>query len=75
MELDDFRWLLTDEGAAALASATAAVAAGGSELQVQSSLRRTTTPERAAAVLTQVELRGHAEDKLGDLIVLGTVQP
>ncbi|HJQ04356.1 MAG TPA: class I SAM-dependent methyltransferase [Nocardioides sp.] len=67
MDLETFAWLLTDDGQAALATATSAVDEGGSELQVQSVLRRTTTAEQAAAVLTQVELRTHARAKLGDL--------
>ncbi|GAB4012933.1 THUMP-like domain-containing protein [Nocardioides ultimimeridianus] len=67
MDLTTFAWLLTDDGQAALASATDAVGEGGSELQVQSLLRRTTTAEQAATVLTQVELRAHAAAKLGDL--------
>ncbi|HWU20056.1 MAG TPA: class I SAM-dependent methyltransferase [Nocardioides sp.] len=67
MDLATFAWLLTDEGQAALASATDAVGEGGSELHVQSLLRRTTSAEQAAAVLTQVELRRHAAAKLGDL--------
>ncbi|MCL2541666.1 MAG: SAM-dependent methyltransferase [Nocardioidaceae bacterium] len=67
MDLDAFEWLLSDEGQARLAQATTATVAGESELQVQSILRRTTTAERAAAVLTQVELRERAADKLGEL--------
>jgi hypothetical protein len=67
VELAEFAWLLTEDGQVALASATTAVAEGESELQVQSSLRRTTTAAQAAAVLTQVELRTHAVAKLGDL--------
>ncbi|MBM7518936.1 class I SAM-dependent methyltransferase [Nocardioides nitrophenolicus] len=67
MDLDDFRWLLTDEGQALLAEATALVAAGAAPLAAGSALRRTTTPERAATALTQVELRGRAAAKFGDL--------
>ncbi|WP_436702206.1 THUMP-like domain-containing protein [Nocardioides sp. BYT-33-1] len=66
MDLDDFRWLLTDEGQALLAEATALVAAGTAPLAAGSALRRTTTPERAATALTQVELRGRAIAKFGD---------
>lgn len=67
MDLDDFRWLLTDEGQALLAEATALVAAGTAPLAAGSALRRTTTPERAATALTQVELRVRAVAKFGDL--------
>ncbi|TQK72650.1 MULTISPECIES: class I SAM-dependent methyltransferase [unclassified Nocardioides] len=67
MDLDDFRWLLTDEGQALLAEATALVADGAAPLAAGSALRRTTTPERAATALTQVELRARAVAKFGDL--------
>lgn len=67
MDLDDFRWLLTDEGQALLAEATALVADGAAPLAAGSALRRTTTPERAATALTQVELRDRAVAKFGDL--------
>ncbi len=67
MDLDDFRWLLTDEGQALLAEATTLVADGTPALAAGSALRRTTTPQRAATALTQVELRGRAVAKFGDL--------
>ncbi|GAB2968711.1 class I SAM-dependent methyltransferase [Nocardioides montaniterrae] len=67
MDLDDFRWLLTEAGQELLSAATDAVREGMPELQVQSLLRRTTTAERAAGVLTQVELRAHAVAKFGEL--------
>ncbi|WP_377324330.1 methyltransferase domain-containing protein [Pimelobacter simplex] len=67
MDLDDFRWLLTDEGQALLAEATALVASGTAPLAAGSALRRTTSPERAATALTQVDLRGRAAAKFGDL--------
>jgi SAM-dependent methyltransferase len=71
VELKTFRWLLTDEGQALLAAATAA---DGTPLQVQRQLRAvvatTSTGDegaaRVAAALGQVELRRHAEAKLGD---------
>jgi hypothetical protein len=69
MELETFRWLLTDEGQALLAAATAAE---GTPLQVQKSLRATSPgateekAERVAAALGQVELRQRAAAKLGD---------
>ena len=63
MDLDAFRWLLTDDGAALLARATDL--AGGPELAIQAELRRTASPERVAAALTQVELRARGSAKFG----------
>lgn len=63
MDLDAFRWLLTDDGAALLARATDL--AGGPELAIQAELRRTASPERVAAALTQVELRARGAAKFG----------
>ncbi|HEX3224410.1 MAG TPA: class I SAM-dependent methyltransferase [Nocardioides sp.] len=75
MDLETFRWLLTDDGQALL---TAATAAQGTPLQVQKQLRAmvstgstggASAEERAtrvAAALGQVELRRHAAAKLGD---------
>lgn len=67
MDLDAFRWLLTDDGQALLASATAALAASGDELAVQSELRRGASPAHVSVALTQVELRHRAATKFGDL--------
>jgi len=64
MDLDAFRWLLTDEGQQLL---VAAAGAPEDPLRAQTELRRTTTPERAAAALTQVTLRRRAEAKFGEL--------
>ena len=64
VDLDAFRWLLTEPGQRLLA---AAEAAAGSELSAQSALRRTASAEQVAAALTQVELRRRAEAKFGDL--------
>ena len=69
MDLDTFRWLLTDDGQALLAAATAAE---GTAFQVQKKLREAAPgstdekAERVAAALGQVELRRRAEAKLGD---------
>lgn len=69
VELETFRWLLTDEGQALL---TAATVAEGTPLQMQEALRAAapgSTGEKAArvaAALGQVELRRHASAKLGD---------
>lgn len=65
MDLETFRWLLTDDGQALLAEATALVAGGATPLAAGSALRRTTTGERAAAALAQVELRDRAVAKFG----------
>jgi SAM-dependent methyltransferase len=69
VDLEAFRWLLTDEGQAVLKRA---VEAGGDdesagELALQAELRRTAAPERVAAALTQAELRRRAVGKFGDL--------
>ncbi|MDN5745306.1 MAG: SAM-dependent methyltransferase, partial [Nocardioidaceae bacterium] len=66
MDLETFDWLLTDDGQALLVQAAALVGDGRSPLAVGSALRRTTTGERAAAALTQVELRERAVAKFGD---------
>ena len=66
MDLEAFRWLLTDEGQALLARATDLVTSGD-ELRVQAELRRTAPPAGVAAALTQVELRTKAEAKFGEL--------
>lgn len=66
MDLDAFRWLLTDEGQALLVRATG-LAGTGDELHVQAELRRTASPAAVAAALTQVELRQRARAKFGEL--------
>lgn len=65
MDLETFRWLLTDDGRALLARATELVAAGEPELHVQAELRRAASGDQVAAALTQVELRHHAAAKFG----------
>ena len=68
MDLETFRWLLTDEGQALLVAASTAE---GPALQVQKRLREVapgSADEKAArvsATLGQVELRRHAAAKLG----------
>lgn len=62
MDLDAFRWLLTDDGQALLAAATEVE---GDELHAQEQLRRTASAEHVAAALTQVELRRRATPKFG----------
>ena len=65
MDLDAFRWLLTDDGQALLARAEEH--AGDDPLAAQTRLREQATPEQAAAALTQATLRRRAEPKFGDL--------
>ena len=65
MDLDAFRWLLTDDGHALME--TAATVSGGDELAAQRTLRRQASAERVAAALTQVELRRRGAAKFGDL--------
>ena len=67
VDLDAFRWLLTDEGQGVLARAVEATEQGADELAVQGELRRTTAAERVAAALTQAELRRRAVAKFGEL--------
>ncbi len=64
MDLDAFRWLLTDDGQHLLARATTVA---GDELAAQRELRRQASPAHVAAALTQVELRRRAAAKFGDL--------
>lgn len=63
VDVESFRWLLTDDGQSLLAAATAAE---GTTLQVQKALRALAEPAQVAAALGQVELRRHAAAKLGD---------
>jgi hypothetical protein len=62
MDLEAFRWLLTDDGQGLLARAAALE---GGELHAQAELRRRASPEQVAAALTQVDLRRRAEPKFG----------
>lgn len=64
MDLDAFRWLLTDDGQRLLAQATPL--ADEDLLRAQTTLRRTAGAEHAAAALTQVRLRRRAQAKFGD---------
>jgi SAM-dependent methyltransferase len=61
VDLETFRWLLTDDGQALLAAATAAE---GTPLRVQRALRVKADPDQVAAALGQVELRRRAAAKL-----------
>jgi SAM-dependent methyltransferase len=62
VDLETFRWLLTDDGQRLLA---AAAESREPSLRAQAALRRTASAERVAAAMSQVELRAHALEKLG----------
>jgi SAM-dependent methyltransferase len=62
VDLDAFRWLLTDAGQELLVRAAEAPT---DPLGSQTALRRTAAPEHVAAALTQVALRRRAEAKFG----------
>lgn len=65
MDLDAFRWLLTDTGQRLLDRAGGLVDVD--PLLAQTTLRREADAEHAAAALTQARLRVRAEAKFGDL--------
>jgi len=71
MDLEDFRWLLTEDGQRLLAAADEVV--DEDPLRAQTALRRLAPdaaadhPGRAAAALTQASLRRRAVAKFGDL--------
>ena len=70
MDLDAFRWLLTDDGQQLLTDATTAAADpgySGDELALQNALRQRATAAQVTATLTQIDLRRRAETKFGDL--------
>ena len=68
MELDAFRWLLTDEGQQLLTDASTAGRPGSDdELALQAELRKRASAAQVAVALTQVELRRKAEPKFGAL--------
>jgi hypothetical protein len=68
MDLDAFRWLLTDEGQQLLADASSAGSPGSEdELALQTELRKRASAAQVAVALTQVELRRKAEAKFGAL--------
>ena len=58
MDLDAFRWLLTDDGQRLLAAATEV--ADQDPLRAQTALRRTADAEHVAAAMTQATLRRRA---------------
>jgi SAM-dependent methyltransferase len=63
VDLEAFRWLLTDPGQRLLEQATAL--GEPDALRAQTALRRTASAEHAAAALTQVRLRERAAVKFG----------
>ncbi len=67
MDLDAFRWLLTEPGQALLArAATVYVEHAGDPVRTATALRREADPAHATAALTQVDLRARAVPKFGD---------
>jgi SAM-dependent methyltransferase len=64
VDLDAFRWLLTEPGQRLLARATEA---SEDPLEASAGLRREASAEQVAAALTQVSLRRRAVAKFGDL--------
>ncbi len=67
MDLDAFRWLLTEPGQRLLRQADEVHGGAADDLKAQAALRRTASSAHVAAALTQVELRRRAEEKFGDL--------
>lgn len=68
MDLEAFRWLLTDDGQELLAVAARDLeGAGDDSLATVERLRRTASAEHAAAALTQATLRVRGRAKFGDL--------
>ena len=65
MDLEAFRWLLTTEGQAALETAVQLHGDGVGPIRAGELLRRTLTPDRAAAAMSQATLRAHARTKFG----------
>lgn len=61
--LHHYHWLASTEGAAELAAAGAMRAGGISDLKIGESLRQKHDPERAAMILTQIDLRQRAASK------------
>ena len=68
MELETFRWLLTEDGQRLLLRAALAHAdADGDPMRAAEAVRRSEPdPDRSAAALTQIELRVRAVAKFGD---------
>ncbi len=68
MDLEAFRWLLSEDGRSLLARAEDVYDGQPDRaLEAATVLRREATPEQVAAAMTQVELRRRARTKFGDL--------
>lgn len=67
VDLDAFRWLLTDDGQQLLRLACRSVAEGEDPLHAQTVLRRAASAERAAVAYSQATLRSRARVKFGSL--------
>jgi SAM-dependent methyltransferase len=68
VDLEAFRWLLSDEGQALLSRAVKVYDGRPDHaLAAATQLRRWAAPEHVAAAMTQVELRHRARAKFGDL--------
>jgi hypothetical protein len=65
MDLESFRWLLTPEGQATMATAAQLYGDGVDPIRAGELLRRSVAPEQAAAAMAQVQLRVAAVPKLG----------
>ena len=63
MDIDAFRWVLTEDGQRLLAAADEV--ADADPLRAQTALRRTAEPAHVAAALTQATLRRRAAEKFG----------
>lgn len=61
--LPHYHWLASDDGAAELTAATELRADGVSDLKIGETLRQRLDPERAAMILTQLDLRIRAAEK------------
>ena len=67
MDLEAFRWLLTDPGQRLLVRATEVYAAhAGDPVRTTTVLRKEANAEQASAALTQADLRARAVAKFGD---------
>src|SRR4051812_10048446 len=66
VELEAFRWLLTDAGQALLGRATEGYGEhAGDPVRASAALRREADPSATAAALTQVDLRARGRAKFG----------
>ena len=68
MDVDAFRWLLTDDGQSLLGAAEQQYADHPDDpIGATTALRKRAAAEHAAAAMTQAELRHRARDKFGEL--------